>query len=221
MVRWIRPDVIDTGKSNRQSPQLAHGQLRELIPRRQCQWCFLRDIDVLTEHERQLLWVQELTTNQLLKWQEVCKSIARWAGSGQVAIKRHFVLVPTPSPDLSAKLAYTRTTRVKEQQVQFTPSLGRVQKTVSRTREVFPTGSTTLLRLQLWRTRDCAHRSRHVGFFFLFSFFFWRERCLPKVSWKSNPAAPGLANQVWPFKKRALCSRENAHGWLRVTGTCF
>ena len=31
-------------------------------------------------------------------------------------------------------------------------------KTVSRTREVFPTGSTTLLRLQLWRTRDCAHR---------------------------------------------------------------
>ena len=36
-------------------------------------------------------------------------------------------------------------------------------KTVSRTREVFPTGSTTLLRLQLSRTRDCAHRSRHVG----------------------------------------------------------
>ena len=77
MVRSIRPDVIDTGTSNRQSPQLAHGQLRELIPRRQCQWCFLRDIDVLTEHERQLIWVQELTTNQLLKWQEVCKSIAR------------------------------------------------------------------------------------------------------------------------------------------------
>ena len=48
-------------------------------------------------------------------------------------------------------------------------------KTVSRTREVFPTGSTTLLRLQLSRTRDCAHRSRHVGFFFFF-FFFWRER---------------------------------------------
>ena len=72
-------------------------------------------------------------------------------------------------------------------------------KTVSRTREVFPTGSTTLLRLQLWRTRDCAHRSRHVGSFFFF-FFFWRERCLPKVSWKSNPAAPGLVNQVWPFK---------------------
>ena len=76
-------------------------------------------------------------------------------------------------------------------------------KTVSRTREVFPTGSTTLLRLQLSRTRDCAHRSRHVGFLFCF-FFFWRERCLPKVSWKSNPAAPGLANQVWPFKS-ALC----------------
>ena len=36
-------------------------------------------------------------------------------------------------------------------------------KTVLRTREVFPTGSTTLLRLQLWCTRDCAHRSRHVN----------------------------------------------------------
>ena len=77
MVHLVRPDVIDTGTSNRQSPQLAHGQLRELSPRRWCQWCFLRDIDVLTEHERQPLWVQELTTNQLLKWQEVCKSIAR------------------------------------------------------------------------------------------------------------------------------------------------
>ena len=55
-------------------------------------------------------------------------------------------------------------------------------KTVSKTREGFPTSSTTLLRLQLSRTRDCVHRSRHVGFFFLFSF--WRERCLPKVSWK-------------------------------------
>ena len=73
-------------------------------------------------------------------------------------------------------------------------------KTVSRTREVFPTGSTTLLRLQLWCTRDCAHRSRHVGLLLFLFFFFWRERCLPKVSWKSNPAAPGLANQVWPFK---------------------
>ena len=38
---------------------------------------FSEDIDVLTKHERQPLWVQELTTNQLLKWQEVCKSIAR------------------------------------------------------------------------------------------------------------------------------------------------
>ena len=73
-------------------------------------------------------------------------------------------------------------------------------KTVSRTREVFPTGSTTLLRLQLSRTRECAHRSRHVGLLLFLFFFFWRERCLPKVSWKSNPAAPGLANQVWPFK---------------------
>ena len=92
MVRLIWPYVIDTGTSNRQSPQLAHGQLRELSPRRRCQWCFLRDIDVLTEYERQSLWVQEVTTNQLLKWQEVCESIARRAGSGQVALQRHFVL---------------------------------------------------------------------------------------------------------------------------------
>ena len=52
MVRLIRSDVIDTGTSNRQSPQLAHGQLRKLSPRGQCQWCFLRCIDVLTEQER-------------------------------------------------------------------------------------------------------------------------------------------------------------------------
>ena len=52
-------------------------------------------------------------------------------------------------------------------------------KTVSRTREVFPTGSTTLLRLQLSRTRDCAHRSRHVG---LFLFFFLLERKVPAQS---------------------------------------
>ena len=52
-------------------------------------------------------------------------------------------------------------------------------KTVSRTREVFPTGSTTLLRLQLSRTRDCAHRSRHVG---LFLFFCLLERKVPAQS---------------------------------------
>ena len=52
-------------------------------------------------------------------------------------------------------------------------------KTVSRTRKVFPTGSTTLLRLQLSRTRDCAHRSRHVG---LFLFFFLLERKVPAQS---------------------------------------
>ena len=56
-------------------------------------------------------------------------------------------------------------------------------KTVSRTREVFPTGSTTLLRLQLSRTRDCAHRSRHVGLLlFLFCFFFLLERKVPAQS---------------------------------------
>ena len=54
-------------------------------------------------------------------------------------------------------------------------------KTVSRTREVFPTGSTTLLRLQLSRTRDCAHRSRHVGLL-VFLFFFLLERKVPAQS---------------------------------------
>ena len=39
-----------------------------------------------------------------------------------------------------------------------------------------------------------------LGYYCFCFFFFWRERFLPKVSWKSNPAAPGLANQVWPFK---------------------
>ena len=105
--RLIRPAVIDTGASNRQSPQLVYGQLRELYPRRRCQWCFLLDIEVLTEHKRQPLWVQELTTaNYVLKWQEVCKSIPRCAGSGQVALQRHFFLVPWPSPDQSAKLGH-------------------------------------------------------------------------------------------------------------------
>ena len=55
-------------------------------------------------------------------------------------------------------------------------------KTVSRTREVFPTGSTTLLRLQLSRTRDCAHRSRHVGLLLFFCFFFLLERKVPAQS---------------------------------------
>ena len=65
-------------------------------------------------------------------------------------------------------------------------------KTVSRTREVFPTGSTTLLRLQLSRTRDCAHRSRHVGLL-LFLFFFLLERKVPAQSkLKEQPCSP------WP-----------------------
>ena len=50
---------------------------------------------------------------------------------------------------------------------------------MSRTREVFPTGSTTLLRLQLSRTRDCAHRSRHVGLL-LFFFSFGEKGACPK-----------------------------------------
>ena len=46
-------------------------------------------------------------------------------------------------------------------------------KTVFRAGEVFPTGSTMLLRLQL----DCAHWSRRACCVF---FFFWRESACPK-----------------------------------------
>ena len=52
---------------------------------------------------------------------------------------------------------------------------------MSRTREVFPTGSTTLLQLQLRRTRDCAHRSRPVGLFFVF-FSFGEKGACPKLA---------------------------------------
>ena len=53
-------------------------------------------------------------------------------------------------------------------------------KTVSRTREVFPTDSSTLLRLQLSRTRDCTHRSRHVGLLLFLFFSFGEKGACPK-----------------------------------------
>ena len=57
---------------------------------------------------------------------------------------------------------------------------GSCPKTISRARKVSPTGSTTLLRLQLCLTIDCTHRSRHSVFYFL-------ERKLPaQVSWKTT-----------------------------------
>ena len=90
--------------------------------------------------------------------------------------------------------------------VLFIPSLVRVRRPCRGLEKFFPP--------VLQRCYGCSFHAQeivHTGhgmlgyncFFFLF-FFFWRERCLPKVSWKSNPAAPGLANQVWPFKS-ALC----------------
>ena len=90
-------------------------------------------------------------------------------------------------------------------------------KTVSITREVFPTGSTTLLRLQLWHTRDCAHRSRYVG---VFCFNFGGKGAWPK--WAERVTLQPLAL----FKPgltilNTLYVAGNAHGWLRVAGICF
>ena len=86
--------------------------------------------------------------------------------------------------------------------VLFIPSLVRVRRPCRELEKFFPP--------VLQRCYGCSFHAQeivHTGHgmlgYYCF-FFFWRERCLPKVSWKSNPAAPGLANQVWPFKS-ALC----------------
>ena len=82
---------------------------------------------------------------------------------------------------------------------------GSCPKTISRARKVSPTGSTTLLRLQLCLTIDCTHRSRHSVFYFL-------ERKLPaQVSWKTTLQPLALRTR-FDYLKRALRSRENAHG---------
>ena len=86
--------------------------------------------------------------------------------------------------------------------VLFIPSLVRVRRPCRGLEKFFPP--------VLQRCYGCSFHAQEIvhtghgmlGYFLRFSF--WRERCLPKVSWKSNPAAPGLANQVWPFKS-ALC----------------
>ena len=98
---------------------------------------------------------------------------------------------PQSHPEWSKTCADNRqSSHVKRWIAMFIPSQGRVP--VSRAREVLPNGSTMLLRLQFFRTGDCEHWSWN----YLLFFFFWRERDLPKVSWKGNSAAPGLANQV-------------------------
>ena len=77
----------------------------------------------------------------------------------------------------------------------FTRSLDRVRRPCRGLKKFFPTGSTTLLRLQLWRTRDCAHRSRHVVFFL----FYFLERKLPDQSkLKEQPCSP------WPCEPCAI-----------------
>ena len=87
----------------------------------------------------------------------------------------------------------------KKKIVLFTPSLGRVRRPCRGLEKFSPPVLQRCYGCSFSRTRDCAHRSRHVVFFLSF-FLFWRERCLSKEGWKSNPAAPpGLANQVWPF----------------------
>ena len=84
------------------------------------------------------------------------------------------------------------------------PSLVRVRRPCRGLEKFFPP--------VLQRCYGCSFHAQeivHTGhgmldYYCFCFFFFWRERCLSKVSWKSNPAAPGLANQVWPFKS-ALC----------------
>ena len=83
--------------------------------------------------------------------------------------------------------------------VLFTPFLGRVRRPCRGLEKFF--------RPVLQRCYGCSfdaqeivHTSHGMLGCYCLCFFFWTETCLPKVSWKSNPAAPGLANQVWPFK---------------------
>ena len=88
--------------------------------------------------------------------------------------------------------------------VLFNPSLGRVRRPCRGQEKFFPP--------VLQRCYGCSFHAQEIvhtghgmlGYCCFCIFFFWRERCLPKVSWKSNPAAPGLANQVWPFKARFM-----------------
>ena len=83
------------------------------------------------------------------------------------------------------------------QHVLFTPSLGHVRRPFRGLQKFFPP--------VLQRCYGCSFDAQEIvhsghgmlGFYF---FSFWRERCLPKVGWKSNPAAPALAKKVWPFK---------------------
>ena len=94
--------------------------------------------------------------------------------------------------------------------VLFTPSLGRVRRPCRGLEKFFPP--------VLQRCYGCSFDAQeivHTGHGMLgFFFFFRRERCLPKVSWKSNPAAPGLANQVWPFKSALYVPRKTLMvGW--------
>ena len=78
--------------------------------------------------------------------------------------------------------------------VLFTPSLGRARRPCRGLEKFFPP--------VLQRCYGCSFDSQeivHTGhgmLVFFFFFFFLERKCLPKVSWKSNPAAPGLANQM-------------------------
>ena len=90
--------------------------------------------------------------------------------------------------------------RLMKKPVLFIPSLGRVRRPCRGLEKFFPP--------VLQRCYGCSFHAQEIvhtghgmlGYYCFWFFFLWRERCLPKVSWKSNPAAPGLANQVWPFK---------------------
>ena len=124
-------------------------------------------------------------SNGLKKWQTSIKNL------------KYFKCPPVFHPDEGSAVT-------SKSFLLFIPSLVRVRRPCRGLEKFFPP--------VLQRCYGCSFHAQEIvhtghgmlGYNCFLFFFFWRERCLPKVSWKSNPAAPGLANQVWPFKS-ALC----------------
>ena len=84
-------------------------------------------------------------------------------------------------------------------------SIGRVRRPCRGLKKFFPPVLQRCYGCSSWRTRDCAHRSRHV----FFSFFLFLERKLPAQSkLKEQPCSP------WPCERGLTIwggSWENVH----------
>ena len=104
--------------------------------------------------------------------------------------------------------------------VLYIPSLVRVRRPCRGLEKFFPP--------VLQRCYGCSFHAQeivHTGHgmlgYYCF-FFFFLERKVPAQSKLKRVTLQPLALRTrFDHLKRALCSRENAHGWLRVTGTCF